>query len=274
MASPLLDLESCEEQLLKKPGYNFVSPRKPRYEFSQNQNVNPPKSTTDSPISAMCNLLQNAGINSAKKIPRLNNIPSSSLKEIIEMENTNFERLESSQTEELKELERMIEVHLQLVESLMGIKYKKETNLSEFRKLHQEKLEWLTKQSENGNNPEEKSDSVADKENNPRLVRRSMRLQSKSPVPLRNSKPVVSPVIPDLRKSTLKKNMAARHQSPRTCKAMDMYNSFKELHKTVLETPRIDRSMSEARSPNSSFKKNFSRKVLDQCMMLQDTPKH
>ncbi|VEN46677.1 unnamed protein product [Callosobruchus maculatus] len=273
MASPLLDLESCEEQLLKKPGYNFQSPREPRYEFTQNQNVNPPKSAKNSPISAMCNLLQNAGISSTKKLPRLNNIPSSALKEIIEMENTEYEKLESTQTEELTELKRMIEVHLQLVESLMDIKHKKETNLCELRKKHQEKLEWLTKLSEN-NNSEENCDSVADKENNPRLVRRSMRLQSKSPVPVRNSKPAVSPVIPDLRKSTLKKNMAARYQSPRTSKAMDMYNSFKELHKNVLETPRIDRSMSETGSPNSSFKKNFSRKVLDQCMMLQDTPKH
>ncbi|VEN43505.1 unnamed protein product, partial [Callosobruchus maculatus] len=134
MASPLLDLESCEEQLLKKPGYNFQSPREPRYEFTQNQNVNPPKSAKNSPISAMCNLLQNAGISSTKKLPRLNNIPSSALKEIIEMENTEYEKLESTQTEELTELKRMIEVHLQLVESLMDIKHKKENEFMRTQK--------------------------------------------------------------------------------------------------------------------------------------------
>nr|CAI5849436.1 unnamed protein product [Callosobruchus analis] len=151
MASPLLDLESYEEQLLKKPGYHFEAPREPRFVFTQNPNVNPPKSTIDSPISAMCSLLQKAGINSTKKIPALN-IPSSLFKEIIDIEKIEHERLERTHTEELKELERIIEEHLQLAESLMTVKCKKEANLSELKKMHQKKLEWLTEMSEHRKN--------------------------------------------------------------------------------------------------------------------------
>ncbi|XP_023025672.2 uncharacterized protein isoform X1 [Leptinotarsa decemlineata] len=306
--SPLMNLEEVEEEFLNKKaslrGYPFKSPAKPVLNFTRNNlnmetktkkcmvpqviveepsesfiekepditevvKMEEPKTPDsassneflkleqmcfteemrdlckESPISSMCNLLSDTGLSSTKKSkvnPYKESNVAINIKNIIQSEEIAFNQYRVVHEGNMKKL-----FHI-----LSSLEKKAET-ISEVK--------------------------TPDKENNPnRSNRRSVRLQNKSPHGGNNEKLLISPSIlrsGDLRKSTLKKNLAARNQdlnnqSPRTRRAFNLYNTLREKH-SILETPKLDRK-ALAETPNMG--RYISMKVQNQCLLLQDTPVH
>ncbi|XP_028139056.1 uncharacterized protein LOC114333387 [Diabrotica virgifera virgifera] len=181
----------------------------------------------DSPITNMCNLMQDTVINSIKKTKLNNNSPNKS--NLVTCINNIQDMMRK---EEIRHQETMTQLNnvLLTLKSLVP-----------------------------DENFKENQNSTAN--------RRSERLLKKSPP--KNKKLLTSPAIlrsDDLRKSTLKKNMAAKNpdceKSPRSQKALALYNTIRS-NSFVLETPRSDRKGS-----------NLSHKIQTQCLLLQDTPVH
>lgn len=270
-SSPLLKMEEVEQKLLKRTtslkDYQFRSPDLPKFRFSKLANSHgqseileipeviveecetflkqmdnevmeeehepkTPDSTQefrnleqlckDSPITSVCNLMQDTRINSIKKA-------KSFLVTHLEL---------TKQIEKFKQEEEIR--HMKFIQD-EEIRYQQTINMLNTV------LEKLTNNEEN---------SIENKTN-----RRSERLLKKNP--FMKSKLLTSPSVPntDLRKSTLKKNLAAKSLdfqicSPRVQKAMGLYNSL-----SFFQTPKSDR-------------KNLSARLQDQCFLLQDTPVH
>lgn len=92
-----------------------------------------------------------------------------------------------------------------------------------------------------------------------------------------NKKSVLSPVSYNLRKSTLNKNFTTAFQTDsdpvKIKKAVDMYNSFRN-DCSALVTPSKNTPMrGRSTSVQSSVRRNLSRKIQTQCLLLQDTPR-
>ncbi|CAG9826465.1 unnamed protein product [Diabrotica balteata] len=198
----------------------------------------------DSPITNMCNLMQDTVINSIKK-PKLNNNSNSNLTVCI----NNIENI--IRNEELSHQQSIAQLN-------QAIRNEKLTHQQSIAQLNNV-LQTLKSLVPDENHDKENQNSSAN--------RRSERLLKTTP--LKNTKLLTSPAIlrsDDLRKSTLKKNMVAKNpyckQSPRVQKALELYNSLRS-HASVLETPRSDRKNS-----------NLSSRIQSQCLLLQDTPVH
>lgn len=268
------DLEQNAEETMSQ-GYPFKLPVTPQIKFStiiKEDNVKTPESLesndsfmrleqlcktpvvtkNESPVSSVCNLLQNNMLlNSEKK--HTNNEPISR-KEIAE------------------EIRRIIKENSKLHKEVLELQRRQEEN--------SRKIVMLCDKLENCSKEEASKTENEDKENS-NAKRRSLRLQNKSSP---NNKgrlgAVGSPVIlksGDLRKSTLTKSLVFKCQkyqieSPRIQKAIDMYTSTRSEF-SAFSTPKLSRG--EIESPKAlSWRSNLSLRVQEQCLMLQDTPAH
>ncbi|KAG5870954.1 hypothetical protein JTB14_037379 [Gonioctena quinquepunctata] len=203
--------------------------------------------STESPISSMCNLLSDTGLESIKKT-KMNSRKESNIKHIL----INIKNIIDSEQMAFNHYKSVHEANLKKLSDLLCA-FEKQDSANEAK--------------------------TPDKENISTHNRRSVRLQKKSPLRTNNDKLLVSPSIlksGDLRKSTLKKNLEARNheiqnQSPRTRKAFDLYNSLREKQSILLETPKSDR---KALGETPTMARYISMKVQSQCLLLQDTPIH
>ncbi|CAH1110340.1 unnamed protein product [Psylliodes chrysocephalus] len=280
-SSPLLNMEEVEDKLINKNLFDFLSPQHcvtkctdSKNSTSKEKTVNIPtiqeesedacitnqqvdyepktpdsicefndleemcmEKNLESPITSISNLMQVTGINSSVKRTKLNFNTNIELKIAV----NEVEQL--IKDEETRHKENMLKLN-SLRKSLMNLV----------------------------------GDETENKENNPiKSNRRSIRLHNKSPLKDNNGKLVfTSPTFSrsgDLLKNTLKKNLVAKHldyQSPRTKKAMELYNSMRSIN-PLLETPKTERKVS-AETPNSINLREMSKKLQSQCFLLQGTP--
>ncbi|XP_076271292.1 uncharacterized protein LOC143203067 isoform X1 [Rhynchophorus ferrugineus] len=203
----------------------------------------------ESPVSSVCNLLENnMSIDSSKKV-----VPQ-------------HERNHSNIAEEIKELLKKDQEEFE--ETSMKIK----EMFEEMHKKHQDNYDKIIKLVGNLNSSD-KEDQQS-KENFSPLKRRSLRLKKRSPI-------AISPVIlraGDLRKSTLTKSLVTKcqkHQinSPRIQNAISMYNSTRNACSALL-TPKILKHQPVESPRSSNWRADLSIKLQQQCLLLQDTPKH
>ncbi|CAH1107783.1 unnamed protein product [Psylliodes chrysocephalus] len=280
-SSPLLNMEEVEDKLINQNRFDFLSPQHcvtkctdSKNSTSKEKTVNIPttiqeesedpcitdqqvdyepktpdsigefndleemcmEKNLESPITSISNLMQVTGINSSVKRTKLNFNTNSELRIAV----NEVEQL--IKDEETRHKENMLKLN-SLRKSLMNLV----------------------------------GDETENKENNPiKSIRRSIRLHNKSPLKDNGKLVFTSPTFSrsgDLLKNTLKKNLVAKHldyQSPRTKKAMELYNSMRSIN-PLLETPKTERKVS-AETPNSISSREMSKKLQSQCFLLQGTP--
>lgn len=229
-----------------------------------------------SPISSICNLLEGTVINSIKKnkvaFPNvLQNI--SKLENILTESKTAVEEYTINRERNISKITELLENDKKEYENLVMLQNR--NNNVVYGILKELKCAFSNTVSDIETNKEE------NKENTPVHNRRSRRLLNKSPIQTDGAKLIVSPVVlksKDLRKTTLTKNLVTRSQqynieSPRLQKALDMYNSMR-CEITLLATPKFDRNYLQESPRSSNLSRNLSRRVQNQCLLLQDTPIH
>ncbi|XP_057669207.1 uncharacterized protein LOC130901689 [Diorhabda carinulata] len=233
---PEIIVEECETFLEEIDNKVMEEENEPKTPDSTQEFRNLEQLCEDSPITTVCNLMQDTVLNSDK----------------------NTKSVSDADLELKRKIEKFIKE-----EEIRHKKFLKDEEIRHKNFLQDEEIRHQRTTSMLKTVFEELTKiEINCKENQSlKINRRSERLLKKSP--LIKSKLLTSPVIPnsDLRKSTLKKNLVAKSLdykvcSPRVQKAMSLYNSL-----TIFQTPKSDR-------------KNLSARLQNQCLLLQDTPVH
>ncbi|XP_018567260.1 uncharacterized protein LOC108907908 isoform X2 [Anoplophora glabripennis] len=219
-----------------------------------------------SPISSVCNLLEETIINSSRK--EKNNKLNTRQNIINDLENmlteyrTTFDEYKTTHDANISKIAEILETDRTQYATIVALQEKNQNAITRI-------LDGLKSDSSDTN-----------KENTPVHNRRSMRLFNKSPRQTQSAKFVVSPAVlsKDLRKSTLTKNLVTKTQqynieSPRIKKALDMYNSIR-CEISVLATPKFERNDLNESPRSTNLTRNLSRRIQSQCLLLQDTPIH
>ncbi|XP_056629996.1 uncharacterized protein LOC130440720 [Diorhabda sublineata] len=233
---PEIIVEECETFMEEIDNKVMEEENEPKTPDSTQEFRNLEQLCQDSPITTVCNLMQDTVLNSDK----------------------NTKSVSDADLELKRKIEKFIKE-----EEIRHKKFLKDEEIRHKNFLQDEEIRHQRTTSMLNTVLEELTKiEINCKENQSlKINRRSERLLKKSP--LIKSKLLTSPVVPnsDLRKSTLKKNLVAKSLdykvcSPRVQKAMSLYNSL-----TIFQTPKSDR-------------KNLSARLQNQCLLLQDTPVH
>lgn len=232
-----------------------------------------------SPISSVCNLLNETNINSSKKnknkvFSDFTNIRQhiNDMENILIESSTVFENYKIKHEQNISRITELLENDRKDYENFVMLQNRNRNTMYSILK----ELKYTSQDPTYSKEANEEN-----KENTPVHHRRSRRLLNKSPIQTQGAKLIVSPAIlksKDLRKTTLTKNLVNKSQqykieSPRIQKAMDLYNSMR-CEVSILATPKFDKNCLRESPRSSNLQRSVSRRVQNQCLLLQDTPIH